>query len=108
MLFRSLIGPRPLLPRDVAYMNSEQHKRHLVRPGLTGLAQCSGRNLLNWDAKLEMDTVYVNNITLLGDIEIIWKTLVGVCRKDGICFEEGTDMDLKDWNELKMRNEDIK
>ena len=55
----SIIGPRPLLPRDVSYMNIEQKRRHTVRPGLTGLSQSSGRNSMNWDEKLSTDVEYV-------------------------------------------------
>lgn len=99
----SFIGPRPLLPRDVEYMNKQQHRRHLVRPGLTGLAQCSGRNLLNWDTKLELDVEYVDNLTFLKDCKIIARTIMKVLQREGVAFEEGTDMDLKDWNEQKQK-----
>ncbi len=97
----AIVGPRPLLPKDVKYMNERQRQRHTVRPGLTGLAQCSGRNLLNWDLKLSKDVEYVEKISLRLDIYIIYETIVAVLKQDGICYEEGTDMDLKDWNELK-------
>lgn len=97
----SIIGPRPLLPRDVAYMNEDQHRRHTVRPGLTGLAQCSGRNLLNWDIKLATDIEYVDNFCFTLDCSIFLKTIIQVLKRDGISFEDGTDMDLKDWNEIK-------
>ncbi len=100
----SIIGPRPLLPRDVEHMSKEQHRRHNVRPGLTGLAQCSGRNSLNWDEKLRIDIEYVDNISFLTDCKIFCKTIVKVLKRENIAFEEGTDMDLKDWNELKNKN----
>lgn len=97
----SLIGPRPLLPKDVAYMTSGQLNRHCVRPGLTGLAQCSGRNLLNWDEKLAKDVEYVKRLSFKLDVCIIGRTLYKVFKHEGIEFEAGTDIDLKDWNELK-------
>ena len=100
----SIIGPRPLLPRDVEHMSKEQHRRHNVRPGLTGLAQCSGRNSLNWDEKLRIDIEYVDNISFLTDCKIFCKTIIKVLKRENIAFEEGTDMDLKDWNELKNKN----
>lgn len=99
----SIVGPRPLLPRDVKYMNKTQHKRHRERPGLTGLAQVNGRNLLNWDEKLKLDVEYIENISWILDVEIIVKTIINVIKKDGVCFEEGAEMDLKDWNELKAK-----
>lgn len=99
----AIVGPRPLLPRDVKYMDKIQLKRHIERPGLTGLAQSSGRNLLNWDEKLQLDVEYVENVSLVLDIEIIIRTAIKVIIKDGVCFEDGTDMDLKDWNEIKAK-----
>ena len=99
----SIIGPRPLLPKDVFYMSSEQRRRHTVRPGLTGLAQCSGRNSLNWDTKLEMDIKYIDHLTFCMDLKIFFRTIYQVLKRQGVTFEEGTDMDLKDWNELKKR-----
>ena len=102
----SIIGPRPLLSRDVAYMNSEQRRRHIVRPGLTGLAQCSGRNGLNWDEKLQTDIRYVDNISLKMDLYVFFQTIYKVLKRENIAFEEGEDMDLKDWNELKRKRGD--
>lgn len=101
----SLIGPRPLLQRDVAYMNELQNHRHDVRPGLTGLSQCSGRNSMNWDEKLTTDIEYVNNISFIMDCMIIVKTIAKVLKREDVEFEEGADMDLKDWNELKRLGE---
>lgn len=99
----AIVGPRPLLSRDVKYMDETQKKRHLQRPGLTGLAQASGRNLLNWDEKLRLDIEYIESISFALDIQIIINTVVKVIKKDGVCFEDGADMDLKDWNELKAK-----
>ena len=99
----SLIGPRPLLPKDVMYMNEFQHKRHIVRPGLTGLSQCIGRNSMNWDVKLSTDVEYVEKMSFLLDCKIFFKTIVKVLKRENVEFEEGTDMDLKDWNDLKKR-----
>lgn len=70
----SLVGPRPLLVRDMVFMTPEQRKRHSVRPGLTGLAQCSGRNALLWENKLQLDLVYIREITFMKDLRIVLKT----------------------------------
>lgn len=70
----SLVGPRPQLVRDMVFMTAEERKRHSVRPGLTGLAQVSGRNALRWEKKLSLDLEYIQNITFLGDLRIILKT----------------------------------
>lgn len=96
----SIVGPRPLLPRDVACMNPYQLKRHEVRPGLTGLAQCSGRNKLNWDTKLELDVKYVETLSFTLDVHIFFQTVEKVIKHEGVAYEEGTDMDLSDWNML--------
>ena len=96
----SIVGPRPLLVRDVAYMDAQQHRRHEVRPGLTGLAQVTGRNALDWDTKLALDVKYVDTCSFIGDVKIFLRTIVKVFRREDIAFEtEGYDM--KDWNERK-------
>lgn len=97
----SIIGPRPLLPRDVSCMDDVQHRRHIVRPGLTGLAQCRGRNTMNWDVKLATDIEYVNNLSFRLDCKVFLMTIVKVLKREDVEFDEGADMDLKDWNELK-------
>lgn len=74
----SLIGPRPQLVRDMVFMTPEQRKRHLVRPGLSGLAQTRGRNALCWDRKLDADLEYIEHITFLGDVKIIADTVMQV------------------------------
>lgn len=99
----SIIGPRPLLPRDVAYMNKTQKRRHSVRPGLTGLAQCSGRNSLDWDTKLSVDVEYVDNLSFTLDIKIFFKTIIKVLKREDVEFINAKDLDLKEWNELKKR-----
>ena len=71
----SFVGPRPLLVRDMTFMTEEQRRRHCVRPGLTGLAQTSGRNALPWDQKLSCDLEYIQNVTFANDLKIIWKTV---------------------------------
>ena len=71
----SVVGPRPQLVRDMVFMTAEQRKRHCVRPGLTGLAQVSGRYAIDWEKKLAYDLEYLKRITFLGDVKIIWKTV---------------------------------
>jgi len=80
----SLVGPRPLLMRYVARYSPEQARRHEVRPGLTGLAQVSGRNALSWEDKFRLDVDYVDHHTLIGDLKIIRDTVRSVLRRDGI------------------------
>lgn len=80
----SFVGPRPLLVEYLPYYAKEEHHRHDVRPGLTGLAQVSGRNLLNWNDKFQKDLEYVNNITFINDLKIAFKTILIVLKKEGI------------------------
>lgn len=71
----SFIGPRPQLVRDLVFMTSEQRIRHIMRPGLSGLAQVSGRNAISWDEKLKIDIRYVKNINFISDVEILFQTV---------------------------------
>ena len=81
----AVVGPRPQLVRDMVFMTPKQRKRHTVRQGLTGLAQCHGRNGLSWDNKLQYDIDYIENgITFMGDAKIIIKTVLKVFQKEGI------------------------
>lgn len=89
----SIVGPRPLLTAYLPLYNEEQKKRHLVRPGLTGLAQVMGRNALTWNEKFALDIEYVNHITFLKDIKIIGKTVKQVFLKDGINMSEEEPME---------------
>lgn len=83
----SIVGPRPQLIRDMLFMTDEQRKRHTVRQGLTGLAQVSGRNNISWEEKLNYDLQYIENITFIGDIKIIFKTVLKVLKKEDINTE---------------------
>ena len=83
----SFVGPRPLLVEYLDYYTEEEQHRHDVRPGLTGLAQVSGRNLLSWEEKFQKDIEYVNNVTSIQDLKIILKTIKTVLIKEGISQE---------------------
>lgn len=85
----SIVGPRPLLVEYLEYYTEEERHRHDVRPGLTGLAQVSGRNNITWEEKFKQDNKYIKNITLINDIKIIIKTIGKVFKRDGIS-QEGT------------------
>ena len=80
----SLVGPRPLLMRYIERYSPEQARRHEVRPGMTGLAQVSGRNALNWEDKFRLDVDYVDHHTFMGDLKIMRDTVRSVAARDGI------------------------
>lgn len=80
----SLIGPRPLLTNYLHLYNDFQNRRHEVRPGITGWAQVNGRNAISWDKKFEYDVWYVDNISFLVDIKILFMTVLKVIKSDGI------------------------
>ncbi len=80
----SIVGPRPLTVQYLDYYTPEERNRHTVRPGLTGLAQCKGRNNLSWDEKFQYDLRYVNNVTLVLDIKILLLTVIKVFKHEGI------------------------
>ena len=80
----SIVGPRPLLMEYLTLYNSEQAKRHHVRPGITGHAQVNGRNAISWEKKFELDTWYVENQSLWLDFKIMLKTVKKVIAKDDI------------------------
>jgi len=94
----AIVGPRPLLVQYLPLYNEEQKHRHDVRPGLTGLAQVNGRNLLSWADKFRYDIEYVNNITLLGDIKIILKTVKNVLSHEGINGEGSSTVEYFNGN----------
>ncbi|KGN32982.1 sugar transferase [Knoellia sinensis KCTC 19936] len=80
----SLVGPRPLLVSYLERYSPEQARRHEVRPGLTGLAQVSGRNTLSWDDRFALDVEYVNTHSLVGDLKILARTVGKVLRREGV------------------------
>ena len=83
----SLIGPRPLLVEYLPLYNEEQRKRHHVKPGITGWAQVNGRNAISWEEKFKLDVYYVENISLLLDIRILFWTVYKVFKSEGISAE---------------------
>ena len=89
----SFVGPRPLLTEYLELYNERQAMRHNVRPGLTGLAQANGRNLLTWEDRFEYDVEYVENISLWLDIKILLKTVSGVLKREGISSENSATME---------------
>ena len=91
----SICGPRPLLVRYLDRYTAEQRRRHEVRPGLTGLAQVKGRNAISWEEKFGYDIEYVDNVTLIGDIKIIFATVRAVFKRDGI--SSGTSVTMEEF-----------
>lgn len=94
----SIVGPRPQLVRDMVFMTPEQRRRHTVMPGLTGLAQVSGRNAISWEDKLAADLRYIRRITFWGDVKIVLLTVKKVfCREDISAEGMDTAEDLGDY-----------
>lgn len=98
----SIVGPRPLLVKYLPRYTDEQRRRHDVRPGLTGLAQVSGRNAISWEEKFKLDVEYVDNITLVGDIKIILATVRSVLKREGISSETSATMEEFMGSEAEM------
>lgn len=95
----SIVGPRPMLVRDMVFMTDEERRRHTVRAGLTGLAQVNGRNSITWEQKFAYDLQYIDRgITFWGDVKIIFQTVAKILKRSDI-VREGTasDIDLGDW-----------
>ncbi|KRF43246.1 hypothetical protein ASH01_15705 [Terrabacter sp. Soil811] len=88
----SLVGPRPLLMQYLPLYSPEQARRHDVRPGLTGLAQVSGRNALTWEEKFRLDVEYVKRRTLRMDVRIIRDTVTAVLRREGVSAADSVTM----------------
>ena len=89
----SIVGPRPLLVNYLPYYTEEEHHRHDIRPGLTGLAQVSGRNTVSWEKRFELDIEYRNNLTFINDIKIIIETVKSVFSHDNIKLNALEDFD---------------
>ena len=94
----AIVGPRPQLVRDMVFMTPEQRKRHSVRQGLTGWAQVNGRNGISWEDKFKYDLEYIENISFLFDLKILFMTIGAVFKKEGITMENmETAMDYGDY-----------
>lgn len=101
----AIVGPRPLLVKYLPYYTDEERKRHSVRPGLTGLAQVSGRNFLHWEERFKLDCEYVESITFVNDVKILIKTIGKVLKQSNI-MESPADLDFKDLD-VERRQQDI-
>jgi undecaprenyl phosphate N,N'-diacetylbacillosamine 1-phosphate transferase len=89
----SIIGPRPLLVQYLPLYNEHQKRRHEVRPGLSGLAQVSGRNAISWEDKFNLDVEYVDSVSLMSDLKIIFSTIKKVFVREGINSETAATME---------------
>ncbi len=89
----SVIGPRPLLVQYLPRYNEHQHRRHEVKPGLSGWAQVNGRNAISWEEKFDFDVEYVDNYSLLMDIKVLFMTVANVLKRDGISSETSATME---------------
>ena len=94
----ALIGPRPLLVKYLPLYSEEQARRHEVRPGMTGWAQCNGRNAISWTKKFELDVWYVDHCTLWTDIKIIWITIMKVLKRADISQDGQATMEAFNGN----------
>lgn len=92
----SLIGPRPLLVQYLPLYSEEQARRHEVRPGISGLAQCHGRNMISWAKKFELDVWYVDHVSFKTDCSIVWTTLKKVIRRQDINSATSATMEAFD------------
>ena len=91
----SVIGPRPWLVRDMVFMSDEQRMRHTAKPGLSGLAQVMGRNSISWEEKINWDLKYIEKISFLGDVKIVWMTVNKVfVQKNNTESSKETDVTL--------------
>ena len=89
----SIVGPRPLLVRYLERYNDFQHRRHEVRPGLTGYAQVNGRNAISWEDRFRLDVEYVDSLTFWMDIKILFGTFKAVLKREGVSSETSVTME---------------
>lgn len=99
----SVVGPRPLLMKYLPFYTSREMKRHDVRPGITGWAQVNGRNLLDWDKRLEKDVEYVENMSLGMDIKILFRTIGDVLRQSDVL--EVSSETIPDFDDYRKQNQ---
>ena len=95
----ALIGPRPLLVQYLPLYSKEQARRHEVRPGISGWAQCHGRNSISWQEKFKLDVWYVDHVSLMTDLKVIYITIIKVLKRDGINEEGSATMEPFTGNE---------
>lgn len=88
----SLVGPRPLLFKYISLYSTDQKRRHDIRPGITGWAQINGRNSISWTKKFRLDLYYVDNLSFLLDVEILWMTFLKVIKREGVNQTEDRPM----------------
>lgn len=98
----SVIGPRPQLVRDMVFMSDEQRMRHTAKPGLTGLAQVKGRNAVNWEEKLAWDLKYIEKVSFIGDVKILFETIAVVFKRSGIT--DGENATALDYGDVLLRD----
>lgn len=97
----SLIGPRPLLVSYLPLYSEQQKRRHLVKPGITGWAQVNGRNAISWPKKFEYDVYYVDNLSFVLDLKILWLTFLKVIKREGISSGTNVTMEFFTGNETQ-------
>ena len=94
----SLIGPRPLLVKYLPLYSEEQHRRHEVRPGISGWAQCHGRNAISWTEKFKLDVWYVDHLSLKTDLTVLWLTILKVLKRADISEQGHATMEVFNGN----------
>ena len=101
----SLVGPRPLMPKYLAYYTEEEKKRHNVRPGVTGWAQVNGRNSLTWEDKFRYDIEYVNSISFWLDLKIVFITIKKVFKRQDISdfSDENKEIDFDEYRRMEKK-----
>lgn len=98
----SFIGPRPLLVRYLPYYTEKERIRHSIKPGITGLAQVSGRNLLNWDSRLEKDVIYVESLSFFMDLKIVIQTMKNIITSKDVVVDPNSV--IQDLDESRRKN----
>ena len=101
----SFIGPRPLLVRYLPLYSEKQHRRHLVRPGLSGWAQVNGRNTVSWEEKFNLDVEYVDKMSFSLDVKIFFMTIMSVLKREGISSETSATMEEFKGNKVEETTE---
>ena len=101
----SLVGPRPLIPKYLAYYTEEEKKRHNVRPGVTGWAQVNGRNSLTWEDKFRYDLEYVNSVSFWFDLKIVFITIKKVFKRQDISdfSDENKEIDFDEYRRMEKK-----